>query len=293
MIGSGTPVRIVDALQLGKGVSKQFSDTPGLDSQVLLAHLTGYLRSWILAHPEAQFPKGLESSLSDALTQLKSGVPLPYVLGEWEFYNHKFKLTPAVLIPRPETEILVEAAIRWLDTRPESRRVADIGTGSGCIAISLGIKFPNLRLMATEISPPALAIARINAANHSVADKITFVRADILEPVGGGSFPVPLEGFDMITANLPYIPTEKFQGLDVYKREPRFALDGGPDGLVLIRRLLESAPQALNPGGMLLLEIEAAQGKNAIELAQAHFPGTEVNLHPDLSGRDRLLRIQT
>ena len=286
-------MKIADAILQGKGASEKYSDTPNLDSQVLIAHITGQPRSWILAHPEEVFPLELEVRFSGAINQIKAGVPLPYVLGEWEFYNHTFELTPDVLIPRPETELLVELAEEWLVTHPESRQTADIGTGSGCIAISLAVQVPDLQVVATDISEAALDVAQANAARYKVNDRVSFVRANLLEPVDPSSTQIPTGGFDLITANLPYIPTEDLYELDVYKREPQLALDGGMVGLDLIRRLLETIPPVLKPKGLILLEIEANQGENAIELTRVHFPTAEISLHSDLGGNDRLLSIQT
>ncbi len=264
---------------------QQNSDTPSLDAQVLLAHIFKKPRAWVLAYPETQLTPRQEQQLAAALTQLATATPLPYILGHWEFYGLDFTISPSVLIPRPETELLIAEALDWLKTNPDKRRVADMGTGSGCIAVTLAKHIPNLHVAATDISEKALQIAHANARKHQVTRQIEFAQGDLFSPLSS-----PL---DLICANLPYIPTATLQSLDVYRREPTLALDGGPDGLNIIRTLITEAPQYLAPGGLLILEIGSSQGVAALSLAQAAFPHANVRLLPDLTGRDRLIRIET
>ncbi|RME87431.1 MAG: peptide chain release factor N(5)-glutamine methyltransferase, partial [Anaerolineae bacterium] len=239
------------------------SETPALDAQVLLAHVTGKPRAWVLAHPDVPLTPEQERALKAALSRIERGEPLPYVLGHWEFYGLDFLVTPDVLIPRPETELLVEHAIEWLTAHPERRLAADVGTGSGCIAIALAVHVPDLSVIATDISAAALEVARRNARRLDVGERIRFICCDLL--------PEPSEPLDLLCANLPYIPSATLRDLDVYRREPTLALDGGPDGLDLIRRLLTIAPRYLSPGGLILLEIEASQGVQALALAYDAF----------------------
>jgi release factor glutamine methyltransferase len=262
---------------------ERISDTAGLDAQVLLARVLEKPRSWVLAHPEAPLPRGRAVALESLVRRLEKGKPLPYVLGRWEFFGLEFEVTPDVLIPRPETELLVERALAWLRANPSRRRAADIGTGSGCIAISLAANLPDLRVMATDLSLTALAVADRNACRNRVADQVEFCCCDL--------FPDRV-GFDLILANLPYIPTEALRRLPVYGREPALALDGGQDGLVLCRRLLEQVPDRLVSGGLLLMEIEASQGPRAVSLAYDIFSEAQIHLHQDLAGHDRLLEVQ-
>ncbi len=140
-----------------------WSETPALDAQVLLAHLSGKNRAWLLAHPEATLSQGQQAALTVAVARLQSGEPLPYILGHWEFYGLDFTINADTLIPRPETELLVEQALAWLRARPGLRTAADIGTGSGCIAVSLAAHIPDLQITATDISTAALKIAQGNA----------------------------------------------------------------------------------------------------------------------------------
>jgi release factor glutamine methyltransferase len=259
------------------------SESAALDGQVLLAHLLGVSRAWVLAHPEAQLSPEQESALQAALDRLEGGEPLPYVLGHWEFYGLDLIVTPEVLIPRPETELLVEQALSWLGQRSERHSVVDVGSGSGCIAVALAVNLPGLRLLASDISGPALRVSRRNALKHQVDGRVDFVQADLLPPTA--------PPFDLICANLPYIPLAELKSLPVYRFEPLLALSSGADGLDLIGRLLRSAPPRLAPGGMLLLEIEASQGSRALALARSIFPLAEIQVLRDLAGRERLLRI--
>ena len=261
------------------------SQTPLLDAQVLLGHVLGRTRTWVLAHPEAHLSSDQEHALRDAIALLETGQPLPYVLGHWEFYGLDFIVTPETLIPRPETELLVEQAISWSRTRSKRLRAADIGTGSGCIAISLALDASNAHVLGCDISLTALQVAKANANRHGVSGKVDFVQCDLLPPVK--------VQFDLICANLPYIPTETLHSLKVYQKEPALALDGGEDGLVQIRRLLNEAETALAPGGLLLLEIEASSGAAVHSLAREAFPKADVLVLPDLAGRDRLVSVLT
>ncbi len=270
------------------------TDTPELDAQVLLAHVLDKPRSWLAAHPETPLSGPQADSVREALSKLIDGTPLPYVLGRWEFYGRQFEVTPDVLIPRPETELLVEQALAWLQSRPVSfrskLRAADVGTGSGCIAVSLAAQSPDLHVLATDLSLSALEVARRNAARFGVQTRIDFVQCDLLPPHPD---PLPTEShFDVICANLPYIPTSTLERLPVFGREPALALDGGPDGLDPIRRLLEIAPQWLAPRGLILLEIEASQGMAAFSLAFDSFHEARIRLHKDLGGKDRLIQIE-
>ena len=311
------------------------SETASLDASLLTAHILEKPRSWILAHPEASIPPAQQAELELKLQKLESGLPLPYLLGEWEFFGLKFKVTPDTLIPRPETELLIETALAWVSeeflpqrtpsvreereekdikkTSPPSRdlralrgepppdliHAVDVGTGTGCIAVSLAVHCPNLHIVATDLSPAALAVAQHNAARHHVADRITLLEADLLNtsslidnyPIG--NYPLEINNYQLITANLPYIPTSTLHTLDVYGREPTLALDGGPDGLTHIRRLLSQAATRLAPGGLMLLEIEATQGQPVRALAHPHFPDARIIIRTDLAGHDRLLIIQT
>jgi release factor glutamine methyltransferase len=270
------------------------TDTPELDAQVLLAHLMGKARTWLAAHPRTRLSDSQAAAVEEAVSKLIAGTPLPYLLGHWEFFGLDFNVTPDVLIPRPETELLVEQALLWLQSRPvtahSALRAADVGTGSGCIAVSLAKHVPDARVLATDLSLPALKVARQNALRHGVSSRVDFVQCDLLPP---HPFPLPTEShFDVICANLPYIPTATLEHLPVYGREPTLALNGGRDGLDVIRHLLKIAPEWLAPNGLILLEIEAGQGMAAVSLAYDAFDHATINLRRDLAGRERLVAIR-
>ena len=270
-------------------IPKLPDDLTERDAQILLAHVIGHPRTWLLAHLDAPLSAPKLDSANQAFSRLEAGEPLPYILGHWEFYGLDFDITPDVLIPRPETELMVEKAIKWLSASGERRTVADIGTGSGIIATSIAMHVPSAYILATDISRAALKVAKHNAEKFHVHHRIDFLECDLLPQ---HIDPLPTERhFDLICANLPYIPTETMRSLPIYGHEPTLALDGGEDGLDLYRHLLNIAPDWLAPNGMLLLEIEATQGIKALNLAYDKFSSASISLHQDLAGRDRLLEI--
>jgi release factor glutamine methyltransferase len=266
------------------------SDTPALDASVLLAQVIGKPRTWVLAHPEFNATADQQDKLNDLIARLERGEPLPYVLGHWEFFGLDLDVTADVLIPRPETELLVEKAIAWLRESPARRTVADVGTGSGAIAIAIAANIPDARILATDISGKALRVAKRNARKFNVDSRIEFAECDLLPPMPG-SF-VTHQQLDLVCANLPYIPTETLYTLPIYRHEPTLALDGGEDGLAVINRLLNLAPEWLAPHAMIILEIEATTGRLALDLARNLFSETEIHLYQDLAGNDRLLEIR-
>jgi release factor glutamine methyltransferase len=270
------------------------SDTPRLDAQVVLARVLGRPRAWVLAHPEAELSSGEARRLEEALARLETGEPLPYVLGLWEFFGLDFTVTPEVLIPRPETELLVEQALAWVKRQGKKSLAADVGTGSGCIAISLAVNDSQLQVVATDLSLPALHVTRANAVRHAVVERVHLLQCNLLSPFPCDALyrhsPFPL--FNLICANLPYIPEKTLEGLRVARWEPRGALYGGRDGLDWIRALIQQAPSRLSPEGLLLMEIEASQGEAAGSLAQEAFPQGEVQVLRDLGGHDRVVAVR-
>jgi release factor glutamine methyltransferase len=207
------------------------------------------------------------------------------LIGEWEFFGLKFKVTPDTLIPRPETEMLVETALEWLQKNPDRSTALDIGTGTGCIPISVAVNDSKIKFTAVDISADALPIAKSNTIFHDVKDRISFALSDLFENIS--------EKFDLICSNPPYIPTETLQKLEVFEKEPTLALDGGENGLTLIRKILAEAADYLLPGGMILIEIEARQGDVVKTIASENFPSADIHVKKDLAGHDRLLVIQT
>jgi release factor glutamine methyltransferase len=270
-------------------LEQQKGDWTDLDAQLILAHVIGHPRTWLLAHLDAPLTQQQIDSAMEEFSKLKNGTPLPYILGHWEFFGLDFDISNDVLIPRPETELLVEKAIAWLKASPERRTMADVGTGSGVIATSIAMQVPDARILATDISMDALKMAQHNARKFHVHHNVDFLQCDLLpHPV---EFLTTDSHFDLICANLPYIPTETLHQLPIYGKEPTIALDGGADGLDIYRRLFKLAPKWLAPHGMMLLEIESTLGVKALSLAFDSFSDVSIHLHQDLTGRDRLLEI--
>ena len=260
------------------------TDTPQLDAQVLFAHILDKPRAWVLSHPDAELLLEDISRIQAAIKRMVGGEPLPYILDSREFYALRFKINKNVLIPRPETELIVDQSLVWIATQNREIRAVDIGTGSGCIAITIAAHARNITFDAYDINTGALDIARFNAEAHGVNERITFYEHDISEGFIHSSY-------DLIVTNPPYISTDTLQDLDVYGREPTSALDGGEDGLDVIRRILHHSPGVLNPGGLVLCEIESRQGAMASRLAETYFPDAEISIIKDLASLDRVLRI--
>jgi release factor glutamine methyltransferase len=239
-------------------------------------------KTWILAHPEAGLSALEWAAFQGFCGAYLQGTALPHILGSWEFYGRSFAVNEDVLIPRPETELMVEHGIAILKKTPHGARVADIGAGSGCVGVTLAIEAPRVNITAIDISFEALTIARANADRYDVLERFAFVQADLLEPIQGT--------FDLVCANLPYIPTSELRRLDLAGREPRLALDGGPDGLVYIRKLLWSLEDRLAEGGRALIEIGAGQLEQTTSIA--HEAGWEhIQVFKDIAGIDRLLDL--
>lgn len=265
------------------------TDSPRLTAEALLAHVLGLTRAQLLARPELRVADAPRRRFDALLDRAARGEPLAYLLGRREFHGLEFFVDARVLVPRPETELLVDRALALLGARPADadRHVLDVGTGSGCIAVTIAVKHPAARVTAVDLSEDALAVARLNAERHGVAGRIAFLRSDLLEGLR-----LLQPQFALICANLPYIAADELPALPVAAHEPSLALDGGPDGLRWVRRLLVEAPRALRADGGVLLEIAATQGALAARLAQAAFPDARVDVHRDLAGLDRLVEIR-
>ena len=257
-----------------------------LDAAILLALTLDVDRVALLTHPERVITAEQADRYRDLITRRAMGEPVPYLIGTRGFYDLDFVVTPDVLIPRPETEHLIEAALAWAGSRARLR-VVDVGTGSGAIAITLARHLRDSHVWAVDVSAAALDVARQNANRNNVNDQITFVQDDLLESaITEGQI------FDIIAANLPYIPSAEVDTLDVTKHEPRLALDGGADGLDLIRRLLDQAPRVLADEGLILLEFASGHGNRVAALSRAAFPDAEVAVIHDLAGHDRIVRVK-
>jgi release factor glutamine methyltransferase len=277
------------------------SESALLDAELLLGHALHVDRASVLAHPEAQVGPAQLAAFEAAVTRRATGEPVAYIRGTKEFYGLAFMVDNRALIPRPETELLVELALErlrrlLLDTpRPQGTpplQVWDVGTGSGAVVISLAVTArrrgyaDDLRFLATDASPDALALATENAVGHGVADIIEFQATDLLQRDG------PAAGVELIVANLPYIPSAVVPQLPVAASfEPRSALDGGADGLEVIGRFVAGLPAVLAGNGTCLLEIGDDQAERVVELATRAVPERPVSVHLDLGGRPRVVEL--
>jgi release factor glutamine methyltransferase len=231
------------------------------DAAVLLMHTLGLERATLIAHPERTLDREQQAAYQRLLERRLRFEPIQYILGHAEFYGLRLCVTPAVLIPRPETELLVEAVLNRLP-HDQPQRIVDIGTGSGAIAIALTHTFPQASVTALDLSPEALAIAGENASTHSLAGRIRLLQSDLLGTIAGE------EPFDAIVSNPPYVPTEDASTLhpQVRDHEPSLALYAGVDGLEVHRRLIPQAFALLKPNGLLALEIGHGQRDAIAEL---------------------------
>ena len=259
------------------------AEEPRLEAQVLLAESLGVPRTWLQAHPEDELGEAICADFFQRLARREAGVPLPHILGWWEFHSRRFRVTPDVLIPRPETEILVERGLSWLQRHAASGRVLDVGTGSGCIAVTLAASVPACRVIATDLSPAALHVARHNCAQHQVERRVALAQADLACGLSGR--------FDLICANLPYIPNAELHRWEVSRWEPRLALDGGTNGTEAIRRLLPSLAYLLSAEGIALLEIGAGQAAEMFGIIESALPGWRAGTIPDLAGIPRVIEL--
>ena len=286
-----------------------------LDVELLLAATQGITRSRLLAHLDETPTPIAAKQFQTLLDRRARHEPVAYILGHKEFFGLDLLVDRRVLIPRPETEMLVERALGWIDgrlqttpsgrggTADDGRRtteaggqtIADVGTGSGAIILAISLQLAKRRppiatsvtLLAVDQSADALIVARANAERLGLAKHITFAQSDLLD-----SIPGPL---DLIVANLPYVSQSEWRDLspDIVDYEPHEALDGGPDGLDPFRRLFMQAPQRLAPGGALMLEIGSAQAVSVMALARATFPQADVAVAKDLAGLDRVVTVTT
>lgn len=258
-----------------------------LEAEVLMMHVLDIDRARLYVRLEDELSPRDEEAYSQLLIRRLSHEPIFYIIGHREFFGHDFFVAPGALIPRAESELLVERALDFAtDLSGQDPIIADIGTGCGAIAISLCLLLPQARVYATDISPQALQIARVNCLRHGVEERVHLLEGDLLEPLP--------EEVHIIIANLPYIKDGELEGLSAEIRffEPIEALSGGPDGLDKVRQLLAEAGGKLRPGGVLLVEIGASQARAAASVARGLFPLAGVDVARDLGGRDRVLSVK-
>ncbi|QDE69907.1 peptide chain release factor N(5)-glutamine methyltransferase [Myxococcus xanthus] len=260
---------------------KRQVDAPRLTAEILLSYVLKLSRVRLYVDLDRPLSKDELGAFRALIERRMAGEPTQYLTGVREFYNRPFKVDARVLIPRPETELLVEAALRMLPKNAPGRAL-DVCTGSGCIAISLAAERPQATVIATDLSPDACALARENAQALGVADRVTVLQGDLFAPVPEG------ERFQVVVSNPPYIASGEIPGLSAeVRREPKLALDGGPDGLVAVRRVVTGARQWLEPGGLLAMEIGEDQGPAVLELLRA-AGYADARVEKDLERRERM-----
>lgn len=278
------PPTIAVALAQGSATLQDSgSPTARLDAEVLLAHVLGQGRVDLYMHPERLLTTEQEASYQDSLARRSRREPVSYIVGQKEFYGLPLAVDRRVLIPRPETEVLVERALAW--ARPQDQvglRIADIGTGSGCIAVALATHLPQAQLFATDISSAALQVAAENVRRYGVTDQVRLLQGDLCAPL--------TTSVDLLVSNPPYTVWETLPaGITAY--EPRQALDGGDDGLAIYRRLLPQLPAHLRVGAAALLEIGDGQEEAVAALARTALPGVPLRVWPDGTGWGRVVEL--
>lgn len=254
----------------------------------LLQHVIDRDRTFVITHAEELITPEQQQSFRDCIARRAGGEPLQYITGRQAFFGLDFEVTRDVLIPRPETELLVETALALIDKGPEAPSVCDVGTGSGCIAVALLHGNQRATALAIDLSVEAIQVARRNAARHFVAARISFLAADCLSALGPGR---PI--FNLMVSNPPYVAASALEGLqrEVRDHEPRLALTPGVDGLAIIRRLLLDSGAFVKAGGHLLLEIGFDQGA-AVERLIDRTNWRFMDIHPDLQGIPRIVALQ-
>lgn len=262
------------------------NDSPRLDAEWLLGHVVGLTRAQLHAHPGRKLNAAEWSTYRQLIERRRQHEPVAYIVGHKEFYGLDFRVDRRVLIPRPETELLVEKGLEKGRSASHPLAIADVGTGCGAIAISLAMHLPQAIIYALDASPQALEVAALNCRRHGVEGRVHLLHGDLLSPL-----PEPV---DLVVANLPYVSRAEWEQLppNITAYEPRLALDGGLDGLEAICRLLAQAWPYLKPQATILLEIGATQGTAVTYLARHYLPAATVEVVQDYAGLDRMVVIE-
>ncbi len=270
---------VADLLAAAAARLESVTETPRLDAEILLAHAMNLSRAQLLAGLREEAAPG---NFEELLNRRLDAEPIAYILGEWEFYSLTFEIGPPVLVPRPETEHLVEVALEVIGDRPA--QVLDVGTGSGCVSIAIACSAPNSSVVACDIRTDFLNLAGRNAARHNVADHTTFRKGDLFDALAPGDGP-----FDVICSNPPYVAEPEWEGLPptITRYEAPECLLGGPDGLDIVRRLIAQAQDHLVPGGTLALEIGMGQYEQVRQLLKQNAY-ENLSARQDLAGIDRI-----
>ena len=277
------------ALALHRGaadLAAASADDARLEAEVLLAHALGIDRAHLLADLRSALSLEQAAAFDVLLARRRAREPLAYIVGHREFYGIEIECSPAALIPRPESEMLVDLALEEARHGRGEIRILDVGVGSGAIAIAIALNAANARVLATDVSDAALALARRNDGRHGVESRVELRNVDLLDGLGA---------FDVIVANLPYVSESDWRGLapELRDHEPKTALVGGETGAEIIEAMLRQAPPHLAPAGVLAAEIGASQGEAALRAARAAFPEAAACVIKDLAGLDRLLVVRT
>ncbi len=264
-------------------ILKKTSSEPGLDAEVLLGYVLKKPKAWLYAHPEKKLTKSQEKKNKQLINKRLKGGPIAYIVGYKEFFSLNFYVDKRVLIPCPETELLIEEILKSVSVQKRAQKrilIADIGTGSGNIAITLAKHLTGFKIYAIDISKDALKVAQKNAKKHQVKKQITFLLGNLCQPLP--------EKVDIIVANLPYVPSKEAAKL---KHGPLKALDGGKSGLKYLKLLLKNAPDYLKNNGQIFLEIDSRQGAEIKKLIKKYLPRARVKIKKDLAGLDRIVII--
>ncbi len=278
-------MRLGDSLQSAiEFLTDEQVPSPRMNAEVLLMFVLGVDRAQLYAHPERELTADEQARYDEALRERATGRPAQYITGHQEFWGMDLIVTPAVLIPRPETEHLIETVLELAREFP-ARSIVDVGTGSGCIALALAKELPQARIMATDISPEALEVARANAARHQLEKRIDFVEADLLKKDAASYVSTAA---DFVVSNPPYVSEEERDKVqrEVRKFEPKLAVFGGEHGFDIYRRLIPQARETLKPGGWLVMEMGFSQ---EVEIRKLLSDWSEVRVTADLQGIPRVV----
>lgn len=277
---------IKSALNWAHHLLKGSSDNPSREARLLLCHVLDAQPEYLLQYEDKVLTIEQVAKFNKLVAERAKGNPMAYLLGYQGFYDIEVNVTPDVLIPRPETEMLVEKALQWASERPHNF-IVDVGTGSGIIALTLAKHLRNAHITAIDISQTALQVARSNGELLGLDHRVRWLQGDLLQPM------IQMRDLvDLIVANLPYIQTHELEQLEVAKYEPIIALNGGQDGLDYFRRLLADARLILRPKGCILLEIGATQAYSVSALAGQAFPDAKITIDKDLAQHDRVVSVQ-
>lgn len=283
---SGEPTSVRDAWRDAEhALAAAGIEDARTEALFLLEHILRVDTAQLFLRLDKNVPPGAAKRFSSALERRLAHEPLAYITGHQGFYGLDFLVDSRVLVPRPDTETVVDAALSWAKKKERPLVAVDVGTGSGCIALALAANNADLRIYAIDSSPKALTVARKNARRLDLADRLMFLKSDLLEAVPGI--------ISLLVANLPYIPNDEIEHLmpEVRAHEPRLALDGGDDGLDLVHRVIDKGRERMAPDGSMFFEIGLGQGSAARAYAARAFPFAAIRLLPDLAGIDRVLAI--